>query len=223
MNKDNIAKYYKNSKYEKPPVEYFYTVKAIVNVILNQIGKVNSVIDVGCNKGTWLFVMQELGIDKVLGIDGTWVPKDKLFIKEDNFIAKNLEEPLVLNRTFDLVLCLEVAEHLSKERAGSFIHDLTKLGDLVLFGAAIPNQGGRHHINEQFPSYWITRFKENNYCVIDIRDSIKKYCIKQWWYAQNTLLFVKKSALTKYPFLEHRVNEIPIYNYIHNAILKHYE
>ena len=69
--------------------------------------------------------------------------------------------PLRIGRRFDLVNCLEVAEHLDASRADSFVDDLCALGDVVVFSAAIPGQGGTHHVNEQFQSYWQERFRRN--------------------------------------------------------------
>ena len=55
---------------------------------------------------------------------------------------------------FDLVVSLEVAEHLPKECADIFVDSLVRLGPIILFSAAIPQAGGTCHINEQWPEYW---------------------------------------------------------------------
>ena len=56
-------------------------------------------------------------------------------------------------------ISLEVAEHLSPGRAESFISDLCQAAPVVLFGAAIPGQGGVGHLNEQWQSYWANLFE----------------------------------------------------------------
>lgn len=48
---------------------------------------------------------------------------------------------------------LEVAEHIDEKYAQNFIELLTLTSDIILFSAAIPNQGGLEHINEQPPKY----------------------------------------------------------------------
>ena len=53
-----------------------------------------------------------------------------------------------MDRKFDLVVSLEVAEHLPSECAETFVDSLTGLGPIVLFSAAIPHQGGTNHANE---------------------------------------------------------------------------
>jgi len=107
-----------------------------------------------------------------------------------------------VSRRFDLVLSLEVAEHLDKEYADVFIDSLVSLGPVVLFSAAIPYQGGTNHINEQWPEYWVSHFRKRGYQVIDyLRRKIWDNQKVEPWYAQNILIFIKQDCLEKYPLL----------------------
>ncbi|MDR3290533.1 MAG: hypothetical protein LBT10_00130, partial [Methanobrevibacter sp.] len=55
---------------------------------------------------------------------------------------------------------------------------------------------GTHHINEQWPEYWIKIFKENGFEVVDyIRWEIWNNPNVELWYKQNIFLFVKKENL----------------------------
>lgn len=57
----------------------------------------------------------------------------------------------------DVVLCLEVAEHIEKKLSNKVIESIwnnTKPGGYVIFSAAQPGQGGVGHINCQLPGYW---------------------------------------------------------------------
>ncbi len=119
-----------------------------------------SVVDVGCGNGTFLSVFLENGIKDILGLDGGWVNRSELYIDGAFFLEKDLEKDLSINRKFDMVLCLEVAEHLSGDVADNFINNLTNLGDIIIFSAAIINQGGQNHINEQPFDYWIEKFSK---------------------------------------------------------------
>ena len=60
----------------------------------------------------------------------------------------------MLERKFDLAISLEVAEHLKSSSSEDFVQSLTTLAPMILFSAAIPHQGGLHHINEQWLEYW---------------------------------------------------------------------
>jgi hypothetical protein len=65
----------------------------------------------------------------------------------------------------------------------------------VLFSAAIPGQGGRHHVNEQFPSYWITRFAMHGFrCFDALRPVLWHRAEVAVWYRQNLLVFSRHKA-----------------------------
>ncbi len=101
-----------------------------------------------------------------------------------------------------MVISLEVAEHLPKEKSEDFIKNLTNLGDLIVFSAAIPFQGGVNHLNEQWPEYWEKIFKKNDFVTIDcIRKKIWDNKKVNWWYSQNIFIAVKKDKLSNFPEL----------------------
>lgn len=169
--------------------------KIIVPIIVDLL-KPESVVDVGCGIGTWLSIYRKLGIHDVLGIDGDYVNQDSLLFPKSNFLALDLNQPPRLDRTFDLVQSLEVAEHLTEDRAEAFVDFLTGLGPAVLFSAAIPGQPGNYHVNTQWPDYWQSKFKARGFLTLDcIRREVWKNKEVAWWYAQNTLLFIKAEEL----------------------------
>ena len=86
--------------------------QVIVPLLLDWI-RPKSVIDVGCGDGTWLSIFQSFGVETIQGIDGDYVDHHTLQIPPECFTAVDLKRPLSESRAFDLVVCLEVAEHLS--------------------------------------------------------------------------------------------------------------
>jgi SAM-dependent methyltransferase len=169
----------------------------IVPIVLDLVSP-NSVVDVGCGVGTWLAVFAEHGVSEILGIEGGDVERTPLQIPQQWFVLHDLTKPLRLGRQFDLVVCLEVAEHLEQEHAPTLIEGLTGLGPVVLFSAAIPYQGGTNHVNEQWPEYWAGLFAAKGYVAVDcIRDKVWRYDDVEWWYAQNTLLYVESGKFEK--------------------------
>lgn len=159
--------------------------KQILPPVLEWTGA-RSLVDVGCGIGDWARAAMDLGVDDVLGIDGRYVDTDQLVIPEDRFLAADLAEPLEVGRRFDLVISLEVAEHLPPERANSFVRDLCLLGDVVLFSAAVPGQGGQKHVNEQWQTFWAELFAGNGYEVFDVvRPRVWTDPRVAVWYRQN--------------------------------------
>jgi hypothetical protein len=75
---------------------------------------------------------------------------------------------------------------------------------VVLFSAAIPFQGGTHHVNEQWPDYWVEYFHRHDYVPVDcLRKKIWHHEHIEWWYIQNVLLFVDQQYLAQHPVLTH--------------------
>jgi SAM-dependent methyltransferase len=159
----------------------------------------HSIVDVGCGLGEFLTAFEEAGVKEVLGIDGAWVDKRKLTISPDNFMTADLTRPLKLDRKFDLAISCEVAEHLNETVADTFVDSLAKLSDITLFSAAIPQQGGTYHVNEQWPEYWAQKFRNRGFVSIDcLRMRLWDNPQVRFWYKQNLLIFVKESQLEKY-------------------------
>jgi SAM-dependent methyltransferase len=168
---------------------------AAVPVILDLI-QPKSVIDVGCGTGDWLLAFRKYGVNDIFGIDGEYVDRSLLAFSQENFRALDLTKPFDVERTYDLALCLEVAEHLAPECASNFIESLTKLAPIILFSAAIPLQGGTHHVNEQWPEYWAELFASKGFVPLDIlRKRLWNNDQIDVWYRQNILFFCRKDIV----------------------------
>ena len=168
-----------------------------------------SVVDVGCGVGRFLLVFLKNGAKDVLGIDGNWINPSDLEIPSKFFLAHDLNCPLFLGKKFDLVVSLEVAEHLFENSAETFIDTLTSLGDIILFSAAIPGQRGTNHLNEQWPEYWVSRFSKRGYTAFDfLRKKMWKNKNIAAWYRQNLLLFFKNDFLNDNAGLKNKLTEL---------------
>lgn len=171
--------------------------------LLLQWLRVSSAVDVGCGIGSWLSVFREHGVTDVLGLDGEYVDRTQLLIPPSQFRPADLTSPPSLDRTFDLALSIEVAEHLPETAADTFVRYLTTLAPVVLFSAAVPGQGGWNHVNEQWPEYWAGRFVERGYVPIDcLRPLLWHRETVQYWHAQNILLYVEQRCLGAHPLLQ---------------------
>lgn len=182
-----------------------------------------SVLDVGCGLGHFLQAFQGAGVPEVKGIEGEWLDKSQLVIDPEHVIIRDLEQPFSLGRKFDLVLCLEVAEHLTAAAASSLVEALTVHSDVIVFSAAIPGQGGQHHFNEQWIDYWQDLFAKHDFHMNDsIRHRIWNDQQIHWWYRQNIVVCCRATIA---PSLE----QCPINSYVHPelyaakvAVLDHY-
>jgi SAM-dependent methyltransferase len=171
-----------------------HSAEEVVPVLLKMV-EAQNVIDVGCGIGNWLAAFEKNGVADFVGVDGAYVNRTQLRIAAERFIPVDLTQPLKMERRFDLAICLEVAEHLPAAAAGIIVRSLAGLADIVVFSAAIPNQGGVNHLNEQWPGYWADLFAaEGMDCYDCIRAVLWENKNVEWWYAQNMLMFCRESA-----------------------------
>ncbi|WP_165929408.1 class I SAM-dependent methyltransferase [Flavobacterium rhamnosiphilum] len=186
----------KNIRYvHEEIVHNFKAANEVVPFIVNLLDP-KSVVDVGCGIGTWLKVFRDNGINDILGVDGDYVDKKLLKISVENFIDFDLEKLYKSEKKYDLAISLEVAEHLSFESSDIFVKTLCDLSDTIIFSAAIPDQGGQNHINEQEPKYWIEKFENEGFRLFDIlRPVFWDNQNVDSWYRQNMLLFTKNVDL----------------------------
>jgi SAM-dependent methyltransferase len=197
-----VSSAYDKSFYQQGSQIAISSAAEIVPIVI-QLAAPHSVVDVGCGTGEWLSVFRAAGIPDILGVDGHWVPREALHIPESNFRRHDLSnEPLHLERRFDLAVSLEVGEHLPADQAVRLVADLVALSPVVLFSAALPYQGGVRHINEQWPDYWVRLFHSHRYICLDcIRSRVWLNDRVAFWYAQNCFVAVKETALKSYPSL----------------------
>jgi hypothetical protein len=164
----------------------------IVPLVLELTGPVSSVVDVGGGTGGWLREFGKAGVPRLALIDSAAV-EPHLLIPRQCFHAADLEGPLPALGRFDLATSLECAEHLSKSRAKSLVEWLTSSADVVLFSAAVPGQGGKHHINEQSSRFWSSLFRGCNFVRRDVlRQRILGDETIPYWYRQNLFFYVKQ-------------------------------
>jgi len=155
-----------------------------------------SVIDFGCGACNFANKFKKAGTPIVVAVDGP-SHSSKYSSPEVVSIVHDLKHPLVTGAKFDLVFCMEVAEHIEKKFADVFINSLIRHSThngYFAFTAAPPSQGGRHHVNCQPYEYWIKKF-ERRQCFFDdvltkaIKNEWKNKITKATWYYRNLMIF----------------------------------
>lgn len=194
---------YSTSFYDRIVKKSRPSAREVVPVLVD-LFRPRSVVDVGCGTGSWLAIFHALGVD-VIGYEGPWIRAADLDVAKHVIIEHDVTEGIPAQRTFDLVLSLETAEHLPKSAAAGFVKSLVRLGSIIVFSAAVPRQGGTDHTNEEWPAGWVELFARSDYVAIDcLRPMFWANDAVAWWYAQNMLLFVRRDHLPRYEHLAHK-------------------
>ena len=214
--------HYDQAFYEHQREESLKSGLAILPHIL-ELFPVSSLVDFGCGMGTWLAAARRLGVERTVGVEGEWVTQDRLLDPEVELLTRNLETSPEVDGRFDLAMSLEVAEHLSPERADSFVNDLCSRSSRVFFSAAVPGQGGAHHVNEQWPDWWAGLFASRGYRPIDvIRPRVWSDDSLPIHYRQNAFLYIHDSEFNTVARKAGRENEplaFPM-NAVHPALYR---
>ncbi|WP_317897499.1 class I SAM-dependent methyltransferase [Aurantibacillus circumpalustris] len=176
-------------KYIHIPEEHNTKAATIVVPQFINLYSPKSVVDIGCGLGTWLKVFEDHGVNDILGYDGSHLDLSKIAIDKSKIVIADLEKEIKSDKTFDLAISLEVAEHISEKSAENFVKSLCNLSQTIIFSAAIPQQGGQNHINEQWPEYWQNLFLKHGYTSHDsLRELFWEHNQVDYWYKQNMFL-----------------------------------
>lgn len=159
------------------------------------------VIDVGCGTGDVIMALRELGCE-VAGLERSAAAIDVCQSRDLPVRAFDLEQDHASDgAVYDVVVSMEVAEHLPERIADRYVDLLTSLGHIIVFTAAPPGQGGTDHINEQPPEYWHEKFAKRGF-------RLDAHSTQQWqrewrergqvarWYHLNLMIFRLDQAST---------------------------
>jgi SAM-dependent methyltransferase len=117
-----------------------------------------SVLDVGCGLGASLLLFRALGAERILGVDG--FPSCYSLLEQEAYREQDLNGPLELGETFDLVTCIEVAAHLVPGSEQVFLSSIARHAkEAILFSAAEEGQPGEGHINCRPIADWLERWR----------------------------------------------------------------
>lgn len=145
-----------------------------------------SVADVGCGKGDYCKYLKECGFSIVHGYEGT-VDIKKIAVYDDIMVLN-----LIIRRwvkiNYDLVLCLEVGEHIPEKHEQVFIDNICEftIKDLIL-SWAIPGQGGAGHFNERPNLYVMKEFAKRGFA-FDKSSSMKLRSAASFRWFRNTIM-----------------------------------
>ena len=126
--------------FEKDNIDYYNLVRRDALSLLPKAAPLNSVLELGCGEGYTLeYVKNEFGAKKTTGVEIDPQAAQSARERVDIVLNQSAEEPLDLPlEAFDLVLCLDVLEHLYNPwQVLADLNKHIKPGGYVL--ASIPN------------------------------------------------------------------------------------
>lgn len=164
-------------------------IEELSNVINDYVKEhqITTVYDFGCGTGEYLDrLTKEVAGITATGFEGS--PNNTIY---NNVVKKDLSSKLNLEPV-DLVISIEVGEHIPKEFEQNFIDNISNSSKKhIIFSWAIEGQNGTGHINCQNNDYIISEMEKRGWKfdtdkTISVRDKMPPIWIK------NTVMFFNK-------------------------------
>jgi 2-polyprenyl-3-methyl-5-hydroxy-6-metoxy-1,4-benzoquinol methylase len=172
------AKHY----YTKREGSWTYPKLAVIMLEICRIEGVDpkSFLDVGCASGCLLSALKNINQSAtVVGIDHGDIPSKRFILANDplsSFIdidldgvsEENVSQNPKLSPMFDVVSCIEVAEHIDPKNEVGLVKFISKAIKKLLFLSAAPvGQRGYGHINCANQEHWVNLFTANGVHIME--------------------------------------------------------
>lgn len=120
---------------------------------------VSTAVDIGCGRGDYVMALREAGI-ACWGFDGSPSTGE---LSGGVCETMDFSEPRDIGQ-FDLVLCLEVGEHVPVGYEQTFIDNICKASrEYVCLSWAVAGQGGTGHVNCRNNGYIINEMQKRGF------------------------------------------------------------
>lgn len=149
-----------------------------------------TICDFGCGLGKYVEWLRQVGLE-CEGYDGNPNTEELSF---GMCHSLNLAEPVDLQRRYDVVISLEVAEHIPRRYESIFLDNLARHAkEMIVLSWAVPGQPGDGHINCRMNIYAIYQLWRRGFRFEPRATSVLRgHCSLPWF--QNTLMAFSRTG-----------------------------
>ena len=164
----------------------------LCNAII-EIFKVESAVDIGCGNGEYTRRLRKAGIGCV-GYDGSPLTPE---VSNGLCNVMDFSQPQDIG-TFDLVLCLEVGEHIPFHYEEIFLDNICNAAKkYITLSWAVEGQAGGGHVNCHNNDYVINIMKERGFKYLEEHSLYLRNCsgigsCKEYWWFKDTVMVFEK-------------------------------
>jgi len=189
---DDLSGYWLAEMYAEHLPEHLAFDEGLIQSVLKSCHPGNA-LDLGCGAGYFVQWLREHEVD-AWGAE----PSDlgAVFRAPGYQIHQDISQPFDLQRTYDLIICTEVVEHIPKEFENIVFDNIVKhVGKYLVFSGATPEQGGSGHINEEPESYWFSHLARRGLQLVLNASISARLASTLSWY-QNNISIWEPTALS---------------------------
>lgn len=152
-------------------------------VYMAKVWKIKTIIDIGCGDGSYTKYLMNCGFD-CRGYDGNPYTKE---LTNAICHVKDFSIPVDVNH-YDLVLCLEVGEHIPEKYENGFFRNVINAAKKrIILSWAVEGQAGFGHVNNRNNDYIINKMQVYRFIYDDGASKLlRAYSTKSWF--KNTLM-----------------------------------
>lgn len=130
----------------------------IVETHIADLPKEIKIIDIGCGKGHYARSIQSWGYNDYTAIEFSTSCCEK-YLQDIEYINIDFLDygPTVKDKSYDLCLCIDVLEHISKDNINEFVANIARIGNKAILGIANHSDvflGKELHIIQEGVSWW---------------------------------------------------------------------
>lgn len=165
--------------------------QALANFIVGYFDPPTSTLDLGCGRASYLRAFHDAGWERLLGVDGT--PGIAQLAHFPHIVEHDLCNRLTLPRAYELVVCLEVGEHIPVEYEKCLLDNIVRHARRdILLSWAIEGQKGPGHINCRNNDYIIAEMAKRGFDYVPTTsNALRDHSSLPWF--KNTLMYFTRS------------------------------
>jgi tryptophanyl-tRNA synthetase len=161
--------------------------KTLCGAIIERYKDTGTLVDIGCGNGAYVFNFSNSGI-KCKGYDGSPLTEKITYgICE----IKDFSTDVEIGK-YDLVLSLEVGEHIPSKYEQIFIDNICNAAkNLIILSWAVEGQGGTGHFNERNNDYVIGEFAKRRFIFDNEQSSYLRIRSSLPWFINTIMVFTR--------------------------------
>jgi SAM-dependent methyltransferase len=142
-----------------------------------------TVLDLGCGQGYFVKWLRDQKVE-AWGVEGEELGSS--FKAPGYQIQQDLSRAFDLGKTYDLVMCTEVVEHIPEAFEGIVFDNIAHhTHRYLVFSGATPGQGGTGHINEKPEVYWFSCLVNRGFKLLHEASVQTRLASTLDWYVKN--------------------------------------
>jgi SAM-dependent methyltransferase len=143
----------------------------------------STVLDLGCGQGYFVKWLRDEKVE-AWGVEGENL--GSLFRAPGYQIQQDLSQSFDLGKTYDLVMCTEVVEHIPEIYEDVVFDNIAHhTHRYLVFSGATPGQGGTGHINEKPETYWFACLVRRGFKLLHAASVQTRLSSTLDWYVKN--------------------------------------